>query len=250
MHQFLLVIFLIGTGIIGGLLSTMAGMASLVSYPALLSIGLSPVAANVTNTAAQIFSGIGATVSSSKELRSARRETTVITIWSLIGSACGCALLLVAPAASFERAVPVLIAAAGGLMLYSLLHHPDTHKKRAAHPLVRSVALFLVGIYIGYFGASAGVITLALLSVTESLPFATTNAIKNFVSFTGNALAMVIYAFTAPISWAAALIMGLGFLIGGWLGPKIVLHLPVRGLKFAIAIAAFGLALYLAITTY
>ena len=61
---------------------------------------------------------------------------------------------------------------------------------------------------------------------------------------------MVIYAFTAPISWTAALTMGLGFLVGGWLGPKIVLHLPVRGLKFAIALAAFGLALYLAITTY
>ncbi|WP_461213889.1 sulfite exporter TauE/SafE family protein [Lacticaseibacillus sp. GG6-2] len=245
MHQLILNGYLIGTGIIGGLLSTIAGMASLVSYPVLLSIGLPPVVANVTNTTAQIFSGIGSTVSSAKELRGASHETATITIFSLIGSACGCALLLVAPASSFERVVPFLIAAAGGLMLYSLLHHPQQTQTTHAHPLVRSVALFLVGIYIGYFGASAGVITLALLTVTESLPFATTNAIKNFVSFTGNALAMLIYAFTTTIDWHAAIIMGVGFLVGGWLGPKIVLHLPVRGLRFAIAIAAFLLAIYL-----
>ncbi len=109
--------------------------------------------------------------------------------------------------------------------------------------------MFFVGIYIGYFGASAGVITLALLTVTETLPFATTNAIKNFVSFTGNALAMLIYALTTTIAWHAALVMGIGFLIGSWLGPKIVVHLPVRALKFAIAIAAFALAIDLALTS-
>ena len=125
---------LIGAGIIGGLLSTIAGRASLVSYPVLLSIGLPPVVANVTNTTAQIFSGIGSTVSSAKELRDARHETATITICALLGSACGCSLLLIAPASSFERAVPFLIAAAGGLMLYSLVHHPDAHRPHRRYP--------------------------------------------------------------------------------------------------------------------
>ncbi|WP_407892302.1 sulfite exporter TauE/SafE family protein [Lacticaseibacillus sp. N501-2] len=242
-------LYLIGAGIVAGLLSTIAGMASLVSYPVLLSLGLPPVTANVTNTSAQIFTGIGSTLSSAKQLRRARQATLFDTVWALGGSVCGCILLLVAPAASFEKAVPVLIAFAGGLMLYSLLAKP-TGKARQWHPLVKGGALFLVGIYIGYFGASAGVITLAILTVAEDLPFITTNAIKNFVSFAGNALAMLIYAFTADVRWVMVLTMGAGFLIGGWLGPKVVDHLPVRPLRFAIAAAAFGLAIYLAITTY
>lgn len=242
-------LYLIAAGIVAGLLSTMAGMASLVSYPVLLSLGLPPVSANVTNTTAQIFTGIGSTLSSAKELHSAQQTTLFDTAWALVGSVCGCILLLVAPASSFEKAVPVLIAFAGGLMLYSLFSKPTVTKRRP-HPLLKGVALFLVGIYIGYFGASAGVITLAILTLAEDLPFATTNAIKNFISFTGNGLAMIIYAFTADVHWGVAVTMGVGFLIGGWLGPKVVRHLPVRPLRFVIAFAAFGLAIYLAITTY
>lgn len=127
-------------------------------------------------------------------------------------------MLLVAPASSFEKAVPILIAFAGALMLYSLFNQTLV-KKRGWQPLIKGIALFLVGIYIGYFGASAGVITLAILTLAEDLPFATTNAIKNFIIFTGNGLAMLIYASTADVRWV-------------------------------IALAAFGLAIYLAITTY
>ncbi len=195
----------------------MAGMASLVSYPVLLSLGLPPVSADVTNTTAQIFTGIGSTLSSAKELHSARHATIFDAAWALVGSVCGCILLLVAPASSFEKTVPILIAFAGALMLYSLFNQTPV-KKRGWQPLIKGIALFLVGIYIGYFGASAGVITLAILTLAEDLPFATTNAIKNFISFTGNGLAMLIYASTADVRWV-------------------------------IALAAFGLAIYLAITT-
>ncbi|WP_390406074.1 sulfite exporter TauE/SafE family protein [Lacticaseibacillus jixiensis] len=248
MHP-LLVIYIIAAGIVAGLLSTIAGMASLVSYPVLLSLGLPPLSANVTNTAAQIFTGIGSTLSARKELSTAPRATARITIWALIGSVCGCVLLLMAPAASFAKAVPFLIAFAGCLMLYSL-HAKPSRNAKPVPPILKGIAIFLVGIYVGYFGASAGVITLAILTVTEQLPFATLNAIKNFTSFAANALAMVIYAFTADIHWSVVLIMGVGFLIGGYIGPQLVRHLPVRPLRYAIAFAAFGLAIYLGITTY
>ncbi|QGG60203.1 sulfite exporter TauE/SafE family protein [Loigolactobacillus bifermentans] len=249
MHFWLVELYLVVAGVIGGLLSTIAGMASLVSYPVLLSVGLPPVTANVTNTTAQIFTGIGSTLSSAKELKSAQHATAMNAVFSLFGSLCGCILLLVAPAATFAKAVPFLIAFAGCLMFYTLLRQtPPTGGQ--AHPILKSVALFLVGIYIGYFGASAGVITLAILTVTEQLPFTTINAIKNFISFTGNGLAMIIFAFTADVRWTVALTMGIGFLVGGWLGPRIVRHLPIRKLRFAIAFAALGLAAYLFVTTY
>lgn len=250
MHFLLIDLYLIVSGILAGLLSTIAGMASLVSYPVLLSMGLPPVAANVTNTAAQIFTGIGSTLSSTRELNTAKRTTGIVTAWALSGSVLGCVLLLVAPADSFAKAVPFLIAFAGCLMLYALFAKPRPARIATSHPLLRGAAVFVVGIYIGYFGASAGVIMLAILILTEHLSFATTNAIKNFVSFSANFLAMLIYAFTAAIHWDLVVKMGIGFLIGGWLGPKIVRIVPVRPLRILIALAAFGLAGYLFVTTY
>lgn len=53
------IIFLIFAGILAGVVSAVASMASLVSYPALLIAGAPPVMANITNTAALIFTGFG-----------------------------------------------------------------------------------------------------------------------------------------------------------------------------------------------
>ena len=66
---FWIFIYLIVAGIFGGLLASIAGLASLVSYPACSLIDIPPVVANVTNTAGLVLSGVGATISSSRELR-------------------------------------------------------------------------------------------------------------------------------------------------------------------------------------
>ncbi|KRM87261.1 hypothetical protein FD19_GL001419 [Lacticaseibacillus thailandensis DSM 22698 = JCM 13996] len=105
MAWYWLALILVVTGIVGGLISTMAGMASLVTYPVLLSLGLPAVGANVTNTAGMIFTGVGAALSSQKELRSHKRLTLSVTIWALIGAIIGSFLLTVAPESTFEHIV-------------------------------------------------------------------------------------------------------------------------------------------------
>ncbi|HJE14539.1 MAG TPA: TSUP family transporter, partial [Lapidilactobacillus dextrinicus] len=70
----LLSLILIIVGILAGICNAVAGLASLVAYPSLLALGLPPIMANVTNTVALIFSGVGATISSQKELRGAHKE--------------------------------------------------------------------------------------------------------------------------------------------------------------------------------
>lgn len=73
--------FLIIAGFAAGLLASVAGLASLVSYPALLAVGLPPVIANVTNTTALIFSGIGSTVSSLRELHGHWKNYWFLLAW-------------------------------------------------------------------------------------------------------------------------------------------------------------------------
>ena len=62
-------LLLVCAGLLGGLAGSIAGLASLVSYPALLAVGLGPVTANVTNTVALVFSSVGSTLGSRIELR-------------------------------------------------------------------------------------------------------------------------------------------------------------------------------------
>ncbi|MFC7643318.1 hypothetical protein ACFQX6_22635 [Streptosporangium lutulentum] len=62
------VLGLAAVGVLAGVVSTVVSLASVVSYPALLAFGLSPLSANVTNTVALMFTGLGAAAGSRPEL--------------------------------------------------------------------------------------------------------------------------------------------------------------------------------------
>ncbi|KRM87262.1 integral membrane protein [Lacticaseibacillus thailandensis DSM 22698 = JCM 13996] len=110
--------------------------------------------------------------------------------------------------------------------------------------LAKNTAIFLVGLYIGYFGASAGIILLAILSVTLDQTFTVSNAIKNFTTFVANIFSIVIYALTTKVYWSMVLPLGVGLFIGGYAGPIVVRHVSVKLLQRVIAFGAFGLAAY------
>ncbi len=106
------VALLVPAGILAGVVSTVAGLASLVSYPALLLVGLPPVVANVTNTVSLVANGLGAVISSRRELRGRGHEVATLLPLVLSGGLSGGIVLLAAPSDSFEKVVPFFIAGA------------------------------------------------------------------------------------------------------------------------------------------
>lgn len=254
MNVFLLTIILVLTGLGGGLLSSMAGMASLIVYPVLIALGVPPVSANVTNTAAMIFTGVGAGLSSEKELRANRNLMFAVTGYAVAGGIVGALILAVAPSSTFEKVVPFLIAIAGGLMLWSARGSMPAgsvgHTVKGWKLIGRNAVVFLVGLYIGYFGAAAGIVMLAVLSLTLPVSFAVSNALKNFATFLTNIVSLVIYAFTTKVYWLMVLPLGIGMFVGGFIGPMVVRHVPQRAIRIAVGIAAFGLAAYFFYTAY
>jgi uncharacterized membrane protein YfcA len=111
------VVLLVLAGIGAGLAGSIAGLASLVSYPALLAAGLSPVAANVTNTVALVGNGIGSALGSRPELRGQGRRLLHLGTLGVVGGAAGGGLLLLTPPGAFERVVPWLIGLASAVIL-------------------------------------------------------------------------------------------------------------------------------------
>ncbi len=242
---------LVVAGVLAGLTGTVAGLASLVSYPALLLFGLSPLSANMTNTAAMGSVLLGSLGGARQELRGQGRRLLLLSACAALGGAGGAALLLGLPDGSFEAVVPVLVAAGSLLLLlrepvrrWSEARRGAGERARRRWPFV--LALTVVGIYAGYFGAASGIILLAVLSVRYAEPFAVTNAVKTIVSGAANIVATVVYAVVGDVDWSAALALGVGMFVGGWLGPAVVRRLPERPLRIGIALAGFGLAAWLA----
>lgn len=240
------VLLLIGAGVGAGLVGSVAGLASLVSYPALLLAGLSPLAANVTNTTAMFATTVGATAGSRPELRGQGRRLLALAGQAVTGGAIGAVLLLTTPAAAFEAVVPWLVGLGAVLLLARNRVAAWSRRRSVGRPGrtegLWGAAVVLVGVYAGYFGAGAGIIVLSVLSLRTSEPLAVTNAVKNVTTGVANLVATVAYVFLAPVDFGAAAALALGAVLGSGVGPRLVRVLPETPLRLAIGVAGLGLA--------
>ncbi|MEN3318181.1 MAG: uncharacterized protein V7643_1582 [Mycobacterium sp.] len=247
-------LFLGAAGVLGGLTGSIAGLASVATYPALLLVGLPPVTANVTNTVALVFNGIGSIWGSRPELEGQRRWITTIAPFAALGGVAGAALLLSTPSEGFEKVVPILLAFASLAILLPRRGNRQArvadHRRHAAGVLLESAAIFVICIYGGYFGAAAGVLLLALLLRAGHATLAHANAGKNVILGIANGVAAIMFAFLAPVQWPAVLALGVGCLIGSRLGPIVVRHAPATPLRVVIGAAGVTLAVKLGIDAY
>jgi uncharacterized protein len=256
---------LLAAGAAAGFVSTVVGLASLISYPALLAVGLPPLSANMTNTVALLFTGVGAAAGSRPELAGQGSRIRALWLAAALGGGAGAALLLVTPAQTFQRIAPILIGAASLLLLVqpSPRRRPDGSGQGGDRPgLDRSrfsrpgrgswlvAGVFLVTIYVGYFGAAGGILMMAVLTATVAEPLARTNALRNVIGAMANGVAAVGFAVFGHVDWAAVPPLAAGFLVGGWTGPALVRRLPGWLLRIVVALLGLAVAVKLALTAY
>jgi hypothetical protein len=243
-------LWLVLAGFGSGLCGSVAGLASLVSYPALLAVGLTPVSANVSNTVALVFSSVGSVWGSRPELTGQGLRARRLVPLAVAGGLTGGLLLLETPSSFFARVVPCLIAMAALTIL--IPRNPARLVPDAARrPTWKlSVGVFLIAVYGGYFGAAAGVLLLALVLFATAEPLARGNAMRNLLVGSANATAAVVFVAIGPVRWSAAVPLAVGCLAGGRLGPIIVRRVPATPLRAAIACAGLGLAVHLGLDAY
>lgn len=240
-------------GLAGGFIGSVAGLASLATYPALLAIGLSPVDANVTNTVALVLSTVGAVAGSRPELTGQAARLRVLAPIAVLGGAVGAALLLTTPADGFEKVVPILLGLASLTILIPrrpAAAGPGEPEAPPRRRVVQSGGIFAIAVYGGYFGAAAGVLMLALLLQTTRAGLPRANAAKNVLVGMSNMVAATAFALLAPVHWGAVLPLGIGCLLGSRVGPVLVRRLPATPVRVVIGVAALGLAVHLGLQAW
>lgn len=237
--------FLIYAGILAGIVSAVASMASLISYPALLIAGCSPIAANITNTAALIFTGPGVLLASAKKMRGHWLEFGKYCLFLLSGAVIGGLLLIDFPGKVFEKVVPflVLLSSIGLMFSNSKKAKKNKHRRKTKKGIIIAyVGLFFGGIYSGYFGAAAGVLHLICINYLSDDEFFTINAMKDIVGALANLVALLVFIFGASVNWKMAILMAIGLFIGGYLGQYSIRYLSLR----IVSWITFGFSIILA----
>jgi uncharacterized protein len=234
--------FLLAAGALAGVAGTAGGIASLVSYPALLVVGLGPLPANVTNLVALLTVGAGSTLASRQELAGQRAALRRWAPVCAVGGTLGGILLLVTPSAVFDWVVPFLVAGAALVMLAQPRVTAWHASRERAHADAALVALVLaISVYSSYFGAGSGIMMLAAFLVLGRQELPRANALKNTLTPFTNVIPAAIFAAEGRVVWVAAIALAMGAFVGGTFGPRIVRRSPERHLRYVIG--ACGLAL-------
>ncbi len=232
-------------GVASGLLGYLTGLASLISYPVMLAMGLPPILANTSNTVGVVTTGLGSGVGTIRELRETDTGLRASLATAFFGGLVGSILLLVGGNDLFGAIAPWLIGIAALVMAFSprlRLLHGDRDSPKAA-----AVALALLCVYGGYFGAGSGVMYIATMSILSSSSMALVLMRKSVIFSVANLTATVIFVVTGNVHWGAAIAMGLGSLVGGYLGPRAQKHVPDRVLRPTVAVCGLVLAAWLAV---
>jgi uncharacterized membrane protein YfcA len=243
-------VVLLAAGMLGGIASTVASIASVVSYPVLLALGLPPLSANVTNTMSLVLTGAGSVLGSRPELAGQRDRVLRLGVLTALGGAAGAAALLLAPASVFGFVVPVLIGAASLVLLGQPMIRGLEPRLGAEQSRWRLAVVCGAAAYIGYFGAAGGVLMLAVLAAMISESLLRVNAIKNAISGVANGVTAIMFAVLAPVHWVFVPPLAAGFLAGGFTGPRLVRRLPVKALRVFVALCGLALAVKLGATAY
>lgn len=233
-------------GVAAGIVGYLTGMASLVSYPALILLGVPPVTANATNTVGLIGSGLGAAVKGAPAFlpRCDRRSVVVQSAAGALGGLVGAALLLVGGDTAFAAVVPWLVLASALMILASPRLRDLQHGGEWPRWLY-GLTIMLVFVYGGYFGAGSALMYLTVTMIATRAELGTTVYLKTLVITAGNLSSSVWFIAAGRVTWwAAGALLG-GSLIGGWFGPVIAQRIPDRVLRRIIGVAGIGLACYL-----
>jgi uncharacterized protein len=227
-------------GLAAGTINTVVGSGTLITFPVLLAFGYAPITANVSNTIGLVPGSISGAIGYRRELKGQGRRALRLGSMSVLGGITGAVLLLVLPSSAFKAIVPVFIAIALVLTVMQprisrWLTRREIDLHRDGHPLT-ALAVYLTGVYGGYFGAAQGILLLAILGVALTQDLHRTNALKNVLAGLVNGVAGLYFVFAAHVDWGPAAIIAGSAILGAQLGARYGRKLPPGALRALIVV--------------
>ncbi|MBA3817978.1 MAG: sulfite exporter TauE/SafE family protein [Deltaproteobacteria bacterium] len=231
-----------------GAVNAIAGGGSLITFPTLVAVGLSPVTASITNTVALCPGYLGATLAQRRDLAGQGRRAALLLPIGAVGGVLGALLLLGTGERAFDIVVPFLLLLAALLVgfqtrLRGWLFGRDKSPEPGRAEAWAMLPVGLAAIYGGYFGAGLGVMVLAALGIVLADNLIRINALKQSVSLCVNVAAAVVFLTSGRIDWPIAGVMLVGALLGGVIGGKLASRIPASYLRTLVVVLGIGLSI-------
>ena len=241
---------------IAGAINSVAGGGTLLTFPALVSIGLPSVVANATSTVAIWPGSLGGMLGYREDMRTLPRRSYFLIIPSALGGIIGAVLLAMTPTNVFDRLVPLLILFATLLFMLQepvqrVIRTPGRAHADSSSWLIGVLFFqFFVALYGGYFGAGIGILMLAAFGIVGLTDIHQMNGLKTLLAVFINGVAAIYFMGKGLVVWPEAIIMMIASIVGGVWGAGFARRLGQNGVRRIVIVIGFGMALYLLVRGY
>lgn len=228
-------------GVTVGFLNGVAGGAAVLSLPVMVAVGLNPVSAVMTNAIGVWSANVGALKGKYSAAKTIIKDERYSIHYSIIGACLGGLTLAFAPLKSFENAIPLLIAFSSLSLVFI--------KNEDLHPINNKIEKWMlsaVGFYAGYFGPGQGIMTIAILARDTNRSVLDINTRKNIIVALTCIGPNLIYTASGKVDWTFAFILGIGSLLGGYLGGKVVGKLNPKKYRTGIFVIGMLISIWFA----
>lgn len=237
---------MLSAAFVAGALNAAAGGGTFLTLPALIFVGVPPVAANASGTVALLPGYVTSAWGFREDLRGRRGVSLgTITAASLLGGGLGAVLLLATPGTTFRAIVPWLMLLA--TIWFALGPWAVARFGAGAPAGIRAslAGILAMSVYGGYFNGGVGIMLLALFGLLGYTDLNYMNGLKNLVSAALTAIAVVIYSLGGAVVWNDALLMMAAAATGGYLGARGARRVPAHYLRYGIvAVGALMTAVF------
>ncbi len=236
---------LIGAGFLGGMLNAVAGGGSFLTLPALLFLGVPPVVANATGTAALLPGYIASAWRFRRDCACPDGMNAAVLVGlTALGGCIGASLLTMTPNRLFTALIPWLIGFATAVFAAAPWLLPaaasasgrSDRSGKARASLVSAPLLVLVSLYGGYFNGGLGILLLAAFSCMGMDNLHRMNGLKNGISALLACIAVVLYTLGGVIAFDRLPLLALAALLGGYAGAALAYRIPAQILRLGIVI--------------
>jgi uncharacterized protein len=250
-------VILLLAAFVAGIANSIVGGGSFFSFPTLLLTGVPPIQANATNTAALWPGIVASTGAYRREVAAHLRLLPLLTIVGVAGALLGAKILLRTPQSTFLRLVPWLLLIGTLLFTFGVRIARWVRVRAERRPRVSAVTravtvllLFLISVYIGYFGAGVGILAAAVFSLMGLDSMHAINGLRTYLVSVCNLVAIVTFIAAGVILWPQALVMFAGAAAGGYGGAHYARKMESRRVRQIVIAVGFAMSAYFFIRTY
>lgn len=236
---FAICVALVCLGGMSGFVNAIAGGGGLLTLPALMLLGLSPAQALATNKLQLVFGPIAALPNFFRAGLVLPGFAFSVSLFAFAGALAGACTVQMLDQAVLSWLVPALLV--GPVLYVTLCPCPDEiGRARLAHPLFAALVGTALGFYDGFFGPGGGLLWMTALISLAGLNIRQAAANANVFAFASTAAGLLMFAAGGQIVVWVGLLMGVGQLLGGWLGARMVVLHGARWIRPLVTLATIG----------